>query len=85
MTQLGYELVSHVPPNELRRAIRPSRAATRNLDGALAKGVLSMRGYDRCIRIGVTVAALDGRDEISPADLDQAFMLRGSDNLMVAA
>lgn len=85
LTQLGYELVSHVPPNELRRVIRPSRAATRNLDGALAKGVLSMRGYDRCIRIGVTVAALDGRDEISPADLDQAFMLRGSDNLMVAA
>jgi predicted ATPase with chaperone activity len=44
-----------------------------------------MRGYDRCLRISLTVAALAGRDEISTADIDQAFMLRGPDDLMVAA
>ena len=85
LSPLGYELVTHVPPNQLRRIVQPGKTATRALDTALAKGSLSMRGYDRCIRIGFTVAALEGRDEISAFDLDQAYLLRGTDNLMAAA
>ncbi|MEY4320785.1 MAG: hypothetical protein RLZZ471_726 [Actinomycetota bacterium] len=85
LSPLGYQLVTHVPPNQLRSVVRPSKSATRSIDGALARGGLSMRGYDRCIRIGLTVAALDGRDEIQASDLDQAFLLRGSDEVMVAA
>lgn len=85
LSLLGYQLVTHVPPNQLRDAIKPSKVATRSLDAALARGSLSMRGYDRCIRIGLTVAALDGRDEIRSSDLDHAFVLRGSDEWMAAA
>jgi magnesium chelatase family protein len=85
LSPLGYELVTHVPPNQLRRIVQPGKTATRALDTALAKGSLSMRGYDRCIRIGFTIAALEGRDEINAFDLDQAYLLRGSDNLLAAA
>jgi predicted ATPase with chaperone activity len=44
-----------------------------------------MRGYDRCLRVGLTIAALDGRDELTTSDLDQSFLLRGSDSLVIAA
>jgi magnesium chelatase family protein len=82
---LGFDLVSHVPTAQLNRHLRPPKQVTRSLDAALAKGSISMRGYDSCLRISLTVAALAGRDEISTADIDQAFMLRGSDDLMAAA
>lgn len=82
---LGYSLVSHVPTTALRGLLRPPKAVTRLIDNALLKGNLSMRGYDRCLRVALSVAALDGRDEIRAEDLDQSFLLRGSDNLMAAA
>jgi magnesium chelatase family protein len=85
LSPLGYSLVSHVPPTALRRSLRPPKNVTKLIDGALMKGLLSMRGYDRCLRVALSVAALDGRDEVRAEDLDQSFLLRGSDNLMAAA
>lgn len=82
---LGYSLVSHVPPPTLRKLLKPNKQVTALLDSALAKGRVSMRGYDRCLRVGLSIAALDGRDEVTASDLDRSFMLRGSDNLMAAA
>lgn len=82
---LGYSLVSHVPPSTLRKSLKPNKNVTALLDSALAKGRVSMRGYDRCLRVGLSIAALDGRDELTEADIDRSFSLRGSDNLMVAA
>ncbi len=85
LNKVGYSIVSHVPSTILQTSLRPQRNVTAVLDSALRRGLVSMRGYDRCIRVGLTIAALDGRDEISAADLDQSFLLRGSDNLMSAA
>lgn len=85
LSPLGFSLVSHVPAFALRRTLAIPKPVTKLLDVALMKGVLSMRGYDRCLRVGLSVAALDGRDQINATDLDRAFLLRGSDNLMVAA
>ena len=82
---LGYSQVSHVPPVELRKSLAPPKSVTRNLDAALAKGRLSMRGYDRCLRIALSVAAIAGSDVIREEDLDMSYLLRGSDNLMAVA
>lgn len=85
LSKIGYSVVSHVPPNLLRTTLRPSKQVTAALDSALQRGLVSMRGYDRCLRVGLTIAALDGRDELTPSDLDQSFLLRGSDSLVSAA
>ncbi|MFM6978220.1 MAG: YifB family Mg chelatase-like AAA ATPase [Micrococcales bacterium] len=82
---LGYSLVSHVPTTILRRSLRPPKYVTRFMDSALAKGAISMRGYDRCLRVALSVAALAGRGDVSAEDLDQSFLLRGSDNLLAVA
>jgi magnesium chelatase family protein len=85
LSEIGYSLVSHVPPSVLRTALRPSKQVTAVLDSALQRGLVSMRGYDRCVRVGLTIAALDGRDELTSSDLDQSFLLRGPDSLVSAA
>jgi magnesium chelatase family protein len=46
------------------------------LHGALDKGVLSARGYDRCLRLAWTVADLDGRERPSEGDVCEAYQLR---------
>lgn len=81
----GYQLIGHVPSSFIRNQLRPDKKATQLLDVVLAKGKLSLRGYDRCLRIAYSVAALDGRDSLTASDIDQAFLLRGSDDLMTAA
>ncbi|MEY4618683.1 MAG: hypothetical protein RL101_869 [Actinomycetota bacterium] len=85
LSEIGYSMVSHVPPSVLRTALRPSKQVTAVLDSALQRGLVSMRGYDRCVRVGLTIAALDGRDELTSSDLDQSFLLRGPDSLVSAA
>ncbi len=85
LSEIGYSLVSHVPPSVLRTVLRPSKQVTAVLDSALQRGLVSMRGYDRCVRVGLTIAALDGRDELTSSDLDQSFLLRGPDSLVSAA
>jgi magnesium chelatase family protein len=82
---LGYSLVSHVPPTALRASLSPPKSVTSFLDSALSRGVVSMRGYDRCLRVALTIAALAGRDEINASDLDQSFVLRGPESLVSAA
>jgi magnesium chelatase family protein len=85
LVPLGYELVSHVPPTLLRSTLRPPKSVTAIIDSALQRGLVSMRGYDRCLRVALSIAAMDGRDEICSADLDQSFLLRGPDQLASAA
>jgi predicted ATPase with chaperone activity len=52
------------------------------LDMALMKQQISMRGYDRCLRLALSISALEGRDYIAASDIDKAQVLRGTDNLL---
>lgn len=63
--------------------MRLPSATTQVLDTAMDRGGLSLRGYDRCLRLAWTVADLDEVDRPGPAHLAQAFTLRS--NLGVAA
>jgi magnesium chelatase family protein len=73
----GWTLNSHVPGSRLRRG--PWRLAPRvtsDLDQALDRGRLTLRGYDRVLRLGWTVADLAGRSSPHRDDLGAALVLR---------
>jgi magnesium chelatase family protein len=61
----------------LRKHLRPDRKATERLDAALTRGLISMRGYDRCLRLAWTSADLAGRASVSAEDVLRALSLRG--------
>jgi magnesium chelatase family protein len=66
-----------VPGTYIRQHHRPSTAATVFLDRALSRGQLSMRGYDKCLRLSWTVADLNAHDSPDKSDLATALWLRG--------
>ena len=72
---------AQVPGAYLRKHLRPDASATRKLDQALERGAVSMRGYDRCLRLAWTSADLESRDFVSEADISKAVLLRGGDGV----
>jgi magnesium chelatase family protein len=56
----------------------PEPAIRRPLDVALERGALTLRGYDRVLRVAWTLADLDGRARLEPRDIGKAlFMKKG--------
>ncbi|MBO1901169.1 YifB family Mg chelatase-like AAA ATPase [Leucobacter weissii] len=69
---------AEVPGSWLRGpAARLPRADTAVLDHALSRGSLTMRGYDRALRVAWTLADLSGRERPGRSQLAQALALRG--------
>lgn len=69
---------AEVPGSWLRsEAARLPRRETVVLDRALARGMLTMRGYDRALRVAWTLADLSGRERPGRAELAHALALRG--------
>lgn len=56
------------------RAIAPD--ARRTLETALQRGAITLRGYDRIVRLAWTIADLAGRDAPTSADVGQALFLK---------
>jgi magnesium chelatase family protein len=79
LAQSPWSKNSDVPGTYIRQNHRPSTVATALLDRALSRGQLSMRGYDKCLRLSWTVADLNGHDSPDRADLAIALWLRGVD------
>jgi magnesium chelatase family protein len=71
---------SQVSANYLKGALKLPGQVTRALDIALNRGRISMRGYDRCLRLSWTLADLAGRTAPIAEDVATAVLLRGSDN-----
>ena len=78
----GFSLNSQVPAALLRRRFAAPKKATRALDLSLQRGVISMRGYDRCLRLAQTLADLDGVVSVDETHIARAVSLRGSEQLM---
>jgi magnesium chelatase family protein len=73
----AWRLNSHVPGSWLRSApVRLPPATTAPLDRALERGLLTMRGYDRVLRVAWSVADLDGADRPGPEQVGRALYLR---------
>jgi magnesium chelatase family protein len=70
---------AQVPGPFLRRELRLGKAVTAQLDSALDRNLISMRGYDRCLRVAWSVADLAGLSSPRSEELATAMYLRGSD------
>ena len=72
-----WSLNSHVPGTWLRgRNARLAPAATASIDRALERGGITMRGYDRVLRLGWTLADLDGSTVPAADHIGRALYLR---------
>ncbi len=56
--------------------LAPEPAIRRPLDAALHRGSLTLRGYDRVLRVAWSVADLAARDRLSVADIGRALYLK---------
>lgn len=75
----GARTNASVPGRVLRTGYRLDRGALRPLDRALAAGVLSPRGVDRCLRLAWTIADLAGEPAPTGDHVAEALVLRGED------
>lgn len=62
----------------LRQIASQHSAATAILDRALSSGTISMRGYDRCMRVALSIADLDGIQALDASCVAEALYLRGA-------
>ncbi|WP_165066856.1 YifB family Mg chelatase-like AAA ATPase [Marisediminicola senii] len=72
-----WKLNSEVPGAWLRGPdVRLDVSTTRSIDRALERGGLTMRGYDRVLRIGWTLADIDGAERPTADHIGRALYLR---------
>jgi magnesium chelatase family protein len=78
----GFSLNAQIPASLLhsRYAVAPS--ARRTLDTSLKRGVISMRGYDRCLRLAYTLCDLDADAQVDETHIARAVLLRGAESNM---
>ena len=69
-------LNSEVPGAVLRERLRLPRATLASAEMALDRGLLSVRGFDRVLRVAWTLADLTGLTSPSTAEVDTAVGLR---------
>ncbi|GAA4764304.1 YifB family Mg chelatase-like AAA ATPase [Microbacterium gilvum] len=72
-----WRINAEVPGSWLRRGPgAPEPGSVRALDAALQRGLLTLRGYDRVLRLAWTLADLAGADRPDEADVGRALFLR---------
>ena len=73
----GWTVNSEVPGSWLRGTrMKLGRQTTDVLDRALSLGTLSLRGYDRTLRVAWTIADLSGHTVPNRSDISRALTLR---------
>lgn len=72
----GWRTNAEVPGRWLRARLGPDRGLVADLDRAFERGLLSLRGVDRVLRVAWTVADLAGRDAPNRGDVGHALLLR---------
>ena len=79
LSDTPWRLNSQVPGAWFRTGNRRlSHTTTASLDRALERGGLTMRGYDRVLRLAWTVADLDSAEIPTPEHVGRALYLRKS-------
>lgn len=76
---------AQVPGSYLRKHFPLPPSSLERLERALLLGRMSMRGYDRCLRLAWTNADLVGADMPSSTDVAKAMYLRGPENFFERA
>ncbi|MGL4256546.1 MAG: ATP-binding protein, partial [Microbacterium sp.] len=77
LAALPWRLNADVPGSWLREGpSAPPPEVRRPLDAALHRGALTLRGYDRVLRVAWSLADLAGRSTLSADDLGRALYLK---------
>jgi magnesium chelatase family protein len=72
-----WQVNAEVPGPMMRRSVfRLPREATVDLDRAIERGALTLRGYDRVLKLAWTVRDLDGGGTPTRSDVGLALTLR---------
>lgn len=72
-----WRLNAEIPGAWLREGpLAPSPVVRRPLDAALHRGVLTLRGYDRVLRVAWSLADIEGREQLGPAHVGKALYLK---------
>lgn len=79
-----WSLNAQVPGPYMRKHMQIEKTNRKALDRMLELGKLSMRGYDRCLRLAWTIADLEAENQPTRDHVLQASFLRGADNPMEA-
>lgn len=72
----NWRLNSQASGSYLRSRLRLSPSVTKTLDRALERGYITMRGYDRVLRVAWTLADLDGATTPATEHLSRGLFLR---------
>ncbi len=76
----GWGDYAHAPGSWIRQqTARAGARLTVDLDRARDRGQITMRGYDRVLRLAWTVADLAGHDRVQAQDIARAYTLRAAD------
>lgn len=75
-----WTLNSNAPGVWLREHFSLSPKSLRDLDRALDTGRITMRGYDRVLRVATTLADLEGAEAPTPDKITTALALRTQDS-----
>lgn len=81
----GWAANAEVPGGALRGRYRLAREATKTLDARLSQDQISLRGYDRVLRLAWTLADLSGVSVPTSAEVDTAAIFRSRSALGRAA
>lgn len=73
----SWSVNAQVPGSRLRQMLGRSDPALKELDRAVERGWLSLRGADRTLRVAWTIADLAGEDSPGTAAVGEAMALRG--------
>jgi magnesium chelatase family protein len=77
LRQTPWRVNNEVPGEWLRaRGRRPAPQAMAALDRALERGGITMRGYDRVLRVAWSIADIEGRAAPAAEQINQALYLR---------
>ena len=72
-----WRLNAQVPGTWLRQGpLAPAPEVRRLLDAALHRGALTLRGYDRVLRVAWSIADIAGSDRLGAADIGRALYLK---------
>lgn len=75
-TETPWKRNADVPGTWLRGPAAPRSEVLAPLDTALRRGALTLRGYDRLMRVAWTVADIAGHDGLEASDVGRALFLR---------
>lgn len=79
LRETPWRVNAEVPGTMLRGVFKLDRGDTAVLDQAYARGAITMRGYDRALRLAWSIADLANKSRPGRAELAQALTLRGGD------